>query len=389
MKVLLRYTVFTAMLLVAVPVFAASQSASSNDAGPIPIGVNIALSGRAAVQGEAYICAVKIVANQVNKHGILGGREIELIIRDNRSDPTESLQITKQLVQNEHIVAMVGPGSSPTTLSVINYVNNVGLPTVSMGSSTAIITPVEKRSWVFKTPANTGQILTVMLNDFERTGVESIGLLAVDNPYGAAGIKAVRAAAEAGKINLVGVETFSGNDRNYTAQITNLMNKNPDAIVVWAIPPGSAVAARGLYYAGYDGKIYFDAGSAANLFLKGAGQAANGVLIVSPSVLVAPQMPKSVPNYQVMIDFYKKYTQKCGQYSGFASYAADALKLIVEAIKKAGSTDRKAIRDALETLDYTGITGVYHMSPKNHGGLSTDSLSVITVHNDEWKLVSP
>lgn len=389
MRIQITRTLLAAMLLVVVPANAASEPASTNDSGPIPIGVNIELSGRAAVQGTAYSCAVKIVANQVNKQGILGGRHIKLVIRDNRSDPTEALQVAKQLVQNKHVVAMVGGGSSPTTLSLVNYVETVGLPTVSMGSSTAIITPVEKRSYVFKTPANTEQIVATMVEDFKRTGVDSIGLLAVDNPYGEAGIKAVRAAAKAGKFKLVGVETFSGDDRNLTAQVTNLINDNPDAIVVWSIPPGSAIAARAISYAGYDGEVYFDAGAGAELFLRGAGQTANGVLMVHPTVLVAPQASKDLPNYQVMTDFYNAYTQKCGNYSGFASYAADALRLIVEAIKKAGSTDRDAIRDALETLDYTGITGVYHMSADDHGGLSTDSLSVITVRDGEWKLVSP
>lgn len=389
MKVFAIHTLLAAMLVVSIPAFAASESESGANAGPIPIGVNIELSGRAAVQGSAYSCAVKIVANQVNQEGILGGRHINLIIRDNRSDPTEALQVAKQLVQNDHVVAMVGGGSSPTTLSLVNYVDTVGLPTVSMGSSTAIITPVDKRAYVFKTPANTEQVLSNMMQDFKRTGVDSVALLAVDNPYGAAGVKAAKAAAKAGKLNLVGVETFSGSDRNYTAQVTNLINQDPDAIIVWSIPPGSSIAARDINYAGFQGKVYFDAGAGAELFLRGAGASANGILMVHPTALVAPQAPKSLPNDQVMTDFYNAYTQKCGDYSGFASYAADALNLIVHAIKKAGSTDRDAIRDALETLNYTGITGVYHMSAQNHGGLATDSLSVVTVKDGNWELVSP
>lgn len=389
MKIMKMNIFLAAMLTVAIPALAASEPASADETGPIPIGVNIELSGRAAVQGEAYSCAVKIVANEINKKGVLGGRDIKLIVRDNRSNPTDALQVAKQLVQNKHVVAMVGGGSSPTTLSLVNYVDTVGLPTVSMGSSTAIITPVEKRPYVFKTPANTEQVLAIMMQDFKRTGVDSMGLLAVDNPYGDAGIKAVKAAAKAGKLKLTGVETFSGDDRNLTAQVINLNNGNPDAIVVWSIPPGSGIAARDINYSGFDGKVYFDAGAGAELFLRGAGASANGILMVHPTALVAPQAPKSLPNYQVMNHFYDTYTQKCGAYSGFASYAADALNLIVHAIKKAGSTDRDAIRDALETLHYTGITGVYNMSAKNHGGLATDSLSVVTVHDGKWKLVSP
>jgi branched-chain amino acid transport system substrate-binding protein len=360
-----------------------SSDAGAGDA--IKVGVNIELSGPAAVQGAAYQSAVRLVAEQINANGGIDGKQLELVIRDNKSDPTEALQVAKGMIENDGVVAMVGGGSSPTTLSLVDYVEEEGVPIVSMGSSGAIVSPPEDRTFIFKTPANTDQIVDVMIEDFAKRGVQTVGFISVDNPYGDAGLAAFQAAADAGDVELVGTEKFQDTDRDYTSIVTKLLGTDPDAIVVWSIPPGAGIVAKNVNAAGYDGELYFDAGAGAELFLRGAGSAAEGVLMIHPAVLVADDV-QDAPNTDVMQEFYSSYTEKYGEFSGFASYAADALGMIVAAIEEAGATDRDAVREALEALEYTGITGTYTMSPENHAGLSTDALAVLTVENGEWAL---
>src|SRR5690606_23977917 len=111
---------------------------------------------------------------------------------------------------------------------------------------------------------------------------------------------------------LTGIEKFPNEDRDYTAQVTNLTNDDPDAIVVWAIPPGAGVAAQNIANSGYAGEVYFDAGAGAELFLRGAGDAANGVFMVHPTVLAAPQASPDLPHHEVMSDFYTAYTDQYG-----------------------------------------------------------------------------
>jgi branched-chain amino acid transport system substrate-binding protein len=395
MKSLTRGLVAASALVMAIAGCAAPEQESGDRGGgggadtgsgdAIKVGVNIELSGPAAVQGAAYQNAVRLVADQINADGGIDGKKLELVIRDNKSDPTEALQVAKGMIENDGVVAMVGGGSSPTTLSLVDYVEDAGVPIVSMGSSGAIVSPPEDRTFVFKTPANTDQVVDVMLEDFAERGIETVGLISVDNPYGDAGLAALQAAADAGEVNLVGTEKFQAEDRDYTSIVTKLLGSDPDAIVVWSIPPGAGIVAKNVSAAGYDGQLYFDAGAGAELFLRGAGSAADGVLMIHPGVLVADQI-QDAPNSDVMQQFYSSYTEKYGEYSGFASYAADALGMIAAAIEEAGAADRDAVREALESLEYTGITGVYTMSPENHAGLSTDALAVLTVENGEWAL---
>lgn len=351
----------------------------------IKIGVNIELSGPAAVQGTAYKNAVELVAGQLNESGV-AGRQVELVVRDNKSDPTEALQVMKGMIENDNVVAVVGGGSSPTTMSSIEYVQSAHVPIVSMGSSDAIVMPVEERAWVYKTPAGTDMVVQVMLDEFTAKGITKVGFISVDNPYGEAGLKAFTAKASEAGIEVVGNEKFQATDKDYTTIVTKLIDNGPEALVVWAIPPGAGIVAKNVKASGFSGPVYFDPGAGAELFIRGAGDAAEGAILVHPAVLVTDQMTDAA-NQQEMDDFHAAYTDAYGEYSGFASYAADALGMIAAAIEASGEAEPQAIRDALETLHYNGVTGVYSMSAEDHSALDPAALVLVTVEDGKWKLV--
>lgn len=377
----------TALLAATLMTAACAAQESKTASDEIAIGVSIELSGPAQVQGEAYQNALRLEAERINATGVkVGGKtyKLNLIIRDNKSDPTESLQVVKSMIDNDGVVAIVGGGSSPTTMSVVDTVETRGVPLVSMGSSDAIVSPIDKRQFVFKTPANTAIIVDTMIEEFERQGIEKIALLSVDNAYGQAGVGAFTAAAKAGRVNLVAQEKFTDKDKDFTVQVTKLVGAKPDAIVVWSIPPGSTIAAKNIKTSGFAGKVFFDAGAGAELFIKGAGAESEGMYMVHPAVLAGAQIPGYTPAEKVQREFFDQYTAKYGNFSGFAPYAADALRLIVAAIEKAGSLDRKAIRDALETLQYDGVTGRYEFSASNHGGVMKESLALLVVRDGVW-----
>src|SRR5690349_19272023 len=107
----------------------AKQESAGADSAEIKIGVDIEKSGPAA--GQINAAGGVQVGDEKKK--------IKLIIRDNKSDPAESLTVAKSLIANDHVVAIVGGGSSPTTMSIVDTVERKKVPLVSMGSSTAIV----------------------------------------------------------------------------------------------------------------------------------------------------------------------------------------------------------------------------------------------------------
>src|SRR5205814_5365723 len=141
----------------------ASACAAKNDGaaadGEIVIGADIELSGSAAQGiGKAHNNSLKMVVEQINGRGVkVDGKKytVKLEIRDNKSDPAESLNVYKSFVQDK-AVAIVGGGTTPTTMSFVNSAEQDGIPTISMGSSGAILTNTDTkptpamRKYVFK-----------------------------------------------------------------------------------------------------------------------------------------------------------------------------------------------------------------------------------------------
>jgi len=213
-----------------------------------------------------------------------------------------------------------------------------------------------------------------------------VAALAVDDQFGDNGLIAVRAATQKRGVAITGIERFAAKETDFTAQVTRLVQGNPDAILVSAIMPAAGVAAKNIRQSGYQGRVYFDGGAGAELFVAGAGKSAEGMFMVHSSILAANQVTATTPSALAQKEFFTRYTQKHSTYSGYASYSADALSLMVEGIRKAKSTDREKVRDAIESLSYDGLTGSFQFGPTNHGGASGDGLTVLTVRGGGWIL---
>lgn len=363
----------------------ATGQGGGGDNEPILIGANIELSGGASVQGESYANALNLLADRINDEGGLLGRPLEISIIDNSTDQTEAVTATRRLVE-EGAVAMVGPGTSPTTLAAMDVILETGIPTVSMGSANVIVEPVEEHPNNFKTPQNGSLMAEMIVAHAQESGLTRLGLIAVNNPYGDSGITAMQQATQEAGMELVGTEKFEGDDSDVTAQLNNLVNAGAESIVVWAIPPGAPTVRRNaVENLGLDLPMYFDAGAGAELFVELAGDAADGALIIHPKTMVWDEVPEDDPQYEALQTFGDVYTEEFGEMSGFAGYAWDALGLLRAAIEQAGTTQPEAIVSAIENLDtYVGVTGTYEITPENHQGLNEDDLAMLTIENGEW-----
>jgi branched-chain amino acid transport system substrate-binding protein len=371
------------------PSAGASAGAAEQPSGePIRVGANIEQSGGASVQGQAYANALQMGVDQINAEGGIMNRPVELTIVDNATDEQETITATRRLAE-EGVVAMIGPGTSPTTLAAMEVVLETGIPTFSMGSSEAIVTPVEERPNVFKTPAGSAANVTKALEDMESRDVSDVGIVAVNNPYGDSGIAAWEAAQQQEQsFEIVGIERFEDADTDMTAQLSNLAGADADAIVVVAIPPGAPTVRRNaVENLGLDLPMYFDAGAGAELFIELAGDAAEGALVTHPPTLVWDEIGQDDPQYDALQAFGSTYTEQFGAMSGFASYAWDALQILKLAVEDAGTTESAAVIDAIEGLgEYVGATGIYQLSPEDHQGTDAEDLRLLTIEDGDWSL---
>jgi branched-chain amino acid transport system substrate-binding protein len=351
----------------------------------ILIGVTLERSGAAQILGNAEAAALQLIEDRVNEKGVLG-RKVKLLIRDNKSDPKLSAQHVNDLIDRDKVVGVLGAGTTPTTLSIIDSVESKKVPTISMGASEQIVTPVAKRQYMFKTPPGGTAALQILLEEFALRGIKRIASITPNDAYGETGVRAAAFAAQRGGVTIVGAERYEESEQDYSVQVGRLVETQPQAILVGGLMPGAGIVAKNIKETGYQGRVYFDGGAGSDLFVSGAGKNAEGMFMITTSIVAANHIPATSPSVLAQKEFFAEYTQRTGTFSGYASYAADAMNLMVEAIRKAGSTDREKIRDTLENLTHDGLSGSYRFTANNHGGASADGMTILVVRNGGWVL---
>jgi branched-chain amino acid transport system substrate-binding protein len=197
--------------------------------------------------------------------------------------------------------------------------------------------------------------------------------------------------AEIGKpagIEVVAVEKFAPDATDFTAQMVNIRKADPDATLIWGIPPAASLAQVSYERIGPKVPVYQSHGIGNQVFLDTAKGSADGLRAALGRMLVADQLPADDPQKEVVTKFISDYKAKYNQNpSTFAGHAYDGFMIAIESLKKAG-TDPNKLRDAIEqTSDWPGISGVFTMTPEDHSGLTKDALMMVTVDSGQWKVI--
>ena len=108
------------------------------------------------------------------------------------------------------------------------------------------------------------------------------------------------------------------------------------------------------------------------------------------ALLVADKLPDSDPQKRVLIDYKTTYERNTGQpVSSFGGHAYDGLMILLDAFKRANSSDSAKLRDAIETTrNFIGTGGVVNMSATDHLGLDLSAMRMLEIKNGDWTLVS-
>lgn len=363
-----------------------TPAASSGGGGDIKIGASLELSGATASIGTAYRNALQLKVKQINDANVLGGRKISLVIRDNQTKPDEAVQVVNGLINNDKVNALIEGGCSACAVAAAKTVENQKMPTIALASASAITSPASAHPYTFKIAPNPAEDAVVLMDELKRKGVTRIGLLNVNNVYGQEGRTAVTTEAAKQGIDVVQAEQFGETDKDMTVQLRNIAAKQPQAIVAWAVSPAAGIVATNAKDIGFDGGLYLDAGAGAELYVQGAKAAAEGTHMVFVRTLAANDITGTDPASATEKKWYADYTAAYGPYSGFASFASDALQMITNAIQQTNGTDPAAIRDALEKMGIDGDSGRIQNSAENHSGLQPTALGVLEVRDGQWHL---
>jgi branched-chain amino acid transport system substrate-binding protein len=357
------------------------------DTTPIVIGADLELSGADAAVGITYQRALQLKVDQVNATGGVNGRPLRLVVKDNRTDPTVSVTNIAELTGPDGAAAVVMGACSDCLMAVAKTVDDKKVPTIALAPASEVSKPVTDRRYVFKLGPNADDNANALATELRNDGIHKFALLTTDDINGSDAANAIRAQAMKVSATPSTPQLFKATDTDLTQPVHQALAKTPDALVVSAFPAQAQLVAAAARQAGFKGPMYFDSLAAGELFQAGGASAAtDGVVMVAPQALVIDDVIATSPAKTARKLWFNIYTSKFGNFSGFSLYAADAVQLVVNAVKTAHGTDHDLMRDAIEDSSFEGVSGPLRLTPDNHSALTPQALTTVVVTNGRWRL---
>lgn len=363
-------------------------------AEPIKLGAFFALSGPAAHIGTPTKLVADMVVDQINKGGGINGRPIELIIGDTESDPAKAATIAKKFIFTDKVAAIIGPTSTAEGMNVKKIVEEASVPTFMTVGGDPVIMGGEKLgsfNYVFKSPQRSSTAVKKLFGYLQEKKLTKVGLLTASDAFGKDGLVWLEKLAPDFGITFVGKESFGPSDTDMTAQLTKIKNADPQALVVWTIGPAGAIVAKNKAQLGIKVPLFQCHGQPDPKYIELAGKASEGDRMPATKLMAAAQLPDSDPQKKVIQQFIHLYKDVYHYHKQFpinthSGYAWDAIYIVTNAMKKAG-TDPKALRNAIEqTKGYVGVSGIYNLTPEDHNGLGVDSMVMVQVKDGKFVL---
>jgi branched-chain amino acid transport system substrate-binding protein len=361
---------------------------TGSDTGPIVIAADLELSGAGASLGNTYQRALQLEIDRINAQGGVNGRTLRLDPRDNRTDPSVSAANVTAFTSDPAVAAIVMGSCSPCAMSVVKTVNDKHTPTISLSPSSEVVRPAADRPYVFKLGPNSDDSAAALVDELKVAGVHTLAMASTDDSDGAEAIGAMTAQASKANATIVNTALFKTTDTDVSQPVRGAVLNNPDAIVVATFPSQAVQVAKSAKDANFKGKIFFSSTAAGDLFLTGpSGQAADGTTMVASQTLVIDDVIATTPANAARKQWFNDYTSKYGGFSGYASYAADAVQLIANAVRRVGGVNHSAMRDVIEDTQLDGLSGPIRITPDNHSGLMPQALTTLIVRSGRWRLL--
>ena len=351
------------------------------------VGAIFAITGGASWLGEPERNTVMMIAEKINAAGGINGHLLELIIEDTVGDATKTVNAVNKLIEKDQVLAIIGPSRSGSTMAIVPIVEKAQVPLLSCAAIEAIVEPVAKRQWIFKTPQKDSHAVIRIYEHMQSNGISKIALMTGTTGFGAGGRAQLKKIAGEMGITIVADETYGPKDTDMTPQLAKIKNTDAQALVNWSIVPGQSTVLKNMRQLGMTITAYQSHGFGNIGYVKLAGAAAEGTVFPAGRVLVAEGLPEEHPQKKMLVAYKQTYEQKFDEpVSTFGGHAYDALWLVIEALKTVGP-DKAKIRDYIENKEgFVGTGGVFNFSPQDHNGLTKDAFEMLTVKDGKFAL---
>ena len=315
----------------------------------VKVGFNVPLTGFAAADGESALNGAKLAVKQANSKGGINGKQIELVVYDDQASPKEAVPIANRLIEKDGVKVAVSGSYSGSTRAAAGVFQSAGIPYISAYAIHPDITRagnyVFRTSFMGEVQGRAGALLIGQTMQHKRVVV-----ITLKNDFGkslAAGFKAE--AANFG-MEIVNEYEYSIRDRQFGPIVAKVRSDNPDAIYASGYFFTAGPLVNQLRSGGVTAPIIGQEGYDSEQFIKIAGDAAEGVIITT-----SLDRDSNAPEARAFIVEYEKFTGH--KVDMVAASGHTALNVVIAALRKAGTGNSDAIRNAIAKTQLAASTG--------------------------------
>ena len=356
------------ILALAVAALAFIAGCSGGKSATIKIGHQVALTGPNATWGQSESNALKMAVEKINADGGVLGKKLEVIAYDNRADKLEAVNVAKRLVEQDKVVAIIGPAQSGVTNAIREVNNSAKVPLIATTATNPKVTVADDGSVVpytfrvcFIDPFQGTVAAQFALKDL---GAKTAAVLYdVGDEYSQFLGKYFVEGFEKGGGTITANEAFRSGELDFRAQLGKIKAGKPDVLFIPTMQKEAALAAKQARDLGIKSTFLGGDGWASPDLIDLAGAAVDGAYFVNIAAIEDPAIQ----------DFIKAYTEKYKADPVLPNplMAYDAAIWIADALKRAGSTDGAKLKEALEnTKDLPVLTGKLTIDPATHNPLN-------------------
>lgn len=338
----------------------------------ILVGQTVGITGPAAATVQESMSGAALYINHINAQGGVAGEKIEIVSLDDKFDPKLTLENARTLIEKKGVVALFMTRGTPHTQGILALLEQHRVPLVAPSTGAMVLhQPLQK--YVFNVRAPYQREVERAITHLNTLGVKRIGVVHVDDAFGADGLAGALEGFKANNINALFVEKFNRAQPDYSTLAPRVAQQQPQAVIF--IGTGEAVVdgIKALRTAGVKGQILTLSNNASGGFVKALGAQARGVVVtqVFPS-----ERSISYPVIKEVMALAKAQRIELtpAMVEGFVN-----AKVLVEGLRRAGpQPNRERLQAALESLkkyDLGGLTLSY--SATSHTGLDFSDLSII------------
>ena len=342
----------------------------------VRIGQVSPLTGPQAHLGRDNDNGARLALEEINTQGLtIGGKKITLELKseDDGADPKTATTVAQKLV-DEGVVGVIGHLNSGATIPASKIYSDNGIPQISP-SATAVAYTASGYKTAYRVMTNDAQQGNVLGNfAVTKLGAKKIAIIDDRTAYGQGLADEVEKAVKATGGEVVAREYTSDRATDFMAILTSIKGKTPDLVFFGGMDPQAAPMLKQMKQLGMNAKFLSGDGAQTPQFIALAGADAEGALASNPG-LPLDTMPGGTA-------FKTKFEAKYGKIQNYSPYAYDAVYVLVEAMKRANSTEPAKYLPELPKTDFQGVTGRVRFDAK--GDITGGAVTVYQVKDGKW-----